>query len=57
MVNYPLYYAISKNIRVETEKEHFSTSFFYFAFFSKLVFRVSKTSFPPFSPPFQIRSS
>ena len=49
MVNY----AISKNIHVETEKENFSTSFFYFAFFSKL----SKTSFAPFSPPFQIWSS
>jgi len=48
MPNYPLYHKISKNTHVETEKENFSTSFFYFAFFSKLVFWVSKTSFCPF---------
>ena len=55
MMNYPLYYAISKNIHIETEKEYFSTSVFYFAFFSKLVFWVSKTSFPPFSSPTELK--
>jgi hypothetical protein len=47
MSDYPLYHRISKNTHVETKKENFSTNFFYFAFFSKLVFWVSKTSFPP----------
>jgi hypothetical protein len=51
-----MYRKISKNAHVETEKENFATSFFYFAFFSKPGFWASKTSFPPFSPPFQVRS-
>jgi hypothetical protein len=45
--NYPLHHTISKNTHVETEKEKFPTSFFYFAFFSKLLFRPPKTSFAP----------
>jgi hypothetical protein len=47
MANYPLYHKISNNTHVLTGKEKFPTSFFYFAFFSKLVFCVSKTSFTP----------
>ena len=48
MPNYPLYHTISKNTHVETEKENFSTSFFYFAFFLKLVFGYQKPVFPLF---------
>jgi hypothetical protein len=52
MQNYPQYNETIKNTHVETEKEKFPTSFFYFAFFSKLLFRPPKTSFAPLSPPF-----
>ena len=47
MRNYPLCQKISENTHVSTEKEKFPTSFLHFAFFSKLVFCVSKNSFTP----------
>jgi len=47
MQNYPYCHKTSKDTHVETEKEKFPTSFFYFAFFSKLLFRPPKTSFAP----------
>jgi hypothetical protein len=47
MQNNPWYHKTSKDTHVETEKEKFPTSFFYFAFFSKLLFRPPKTSFAP----------
>ncbi len=48
MLNYPLYHKISKNTDVSTEKENFPTSFFYFAFFSKLGFLGIKNQFSAF---------
>ena len=51
MVNY----AISKNIHVETAKEHFSTSFFYFALFLKIVFLGIKNQFSAFSSPIELK--
>jgi hypothetical protein len=47
MANYPLHHKISNNTHVSTEKEKFPTSFFYFAFFSKLVFLCIKNQFYP----------
>ena len=47
MQNYLKYHKTSKNTHVETEKEKFPTSFLYFAFFPKLLFRPPKTSFAP----------
>ena len=47
MRNYPLCQKLSENTHVSTEKEKFPTSFLHFAFFSKLVFCVSKNSFTP----------
>jgi hypothetical protein len=49
MRNYSLYDKISKKYsRTNEKQENFSTILFYFAFFSKLGFCYTKTSFPLF---------